>query len=102
MRRAKVLVHDIPAGFLEEVERERHYRFTYLESYDGPPVSLEMPVEGKIYDYDGFPPFFDGLLPEGVMLEALLKKSKLDRRDYFSQLLVVGQDLVGCTTVEEA
>ena len=45
--------------------------------------------------------FFDGLLPEGVMLESLLKKRKLDRHDYFGQLVILGADLVGAITVVE-
>jgi serine/threonine-protein kinase HipA len=76
------------------------YRFTYEAGYDGPPVSLTMPVAGALYEFDRFPPFFDGLLPEGWQLEALLREAKLDRRDYMGQLLAVGRDMVGAVTVE--
>ena len=44
---------------------------------------------------------FEGLLPEGMMLEALLRKYKIDRNDYFGQIIMVGQDVVGAVTVEE-
>ena len=54
------------------------------------------------YQFDGFPPFFDGLLPEGAQLEALLRQQKLDRDDGFGQLLTVGGDLVGAVTVAPA
>ncbi len=53
-----------------------------------------------IYDKD-FPPFFDGLLPEGILLEGLLKQRKIDKYDYFSQIVAVGNDLVGAVTVRE-
>jgi len=59
-----------------------------------------MPLSKQVYDYDRFPPFFEGLLPEGVMLEGLLRNAKIDRDDYFSQLVAVGQDMVGNVTVE--
>lgn len=59
-----------------------------------------MPVRTEPYTYRKFPPFFEGLLPEGYQLEALLKKAKLDRHDYFGQLIQVGADLVGSVTVE--
>jgi serine/threonine-protein kinase HipA len=85
---------------LEEIERGQHFRFSYLPDYQGPRVSLTMPVGQQVYDFDAFPPFFDGLLPEGVLLEALLRQSKIDERDYFSQLVAVGADLVGAVTVE--
>ena len=53
------------------------------------------------YVFPAFPAFFEGLLPEGMMLESLLRKFKLDHTDYFGQLIQVGHDLVGAVTVEE-
>ena len=100
MRRAWISVNGIKAGVLEELDNGK-YRFIYLDNYQGAPVSLTMPVASKEYDFDVFPPFFEGLLPEGVMLEALLRKYKIDRNDYFGQLLFVGQDVVGSVTIEE-
>lgn len=100
MRKARVLINNIEAGILER-SNEGQYQFRYYPDYHGAPVSLTMPLKNKIYDFDVFPPFFEGLLPEGVMLEALLRKYKIDRNDYFEQLIVVGQDLVGAVTVEE-
>jgi len=102
MRKARIFMHGIPAGVLEEVMIGRSYRFIYDADYSGPPVSLAMPWSDKLeYAFDVFPPLFDGLLPEGVMLEALLKQRKLDHGDFFGQLMAVGADLVGAITVEE-
>ena len=100
MKRAKVLVQNADAGYLDELERGRSYRFTYHPDYAGPPVSLTMPVARKEYLYTRFPPFFDGLLPEGLQLEGLLKQRKIDKDDYFEQLVAVGEDLVGDVNVE--
>lgn len=100
MRQAYVSVNGIRAGILEELEGKK-YQFTYLNDYQGAPVSLTMPLTNKIYDFDVFPPFFEGLLPEGIMLEALLRKYKIDKNDYFGQLILVGQDVVGAVTIEE-
>ena len=88
------------AGILEE-RKGRKYRFSYSHDYQGPPVSLSMPIAQSVYDFDSFPPFLEGLLPEGFQLNALLKQHKIDRRDYFTQLILVGHDLVGAVTVEE-
>ena len=60
---------------------------------------LRRPIQ--INHFDKFPSFFDGALPEGPRLEALLRQAKLDRTDYFGQLVTVGADLVGAITVEE-
>ena len=101
MRKARIFVCGRPAGILEDLEPTHKYRFTYASGYDGPPVSLTMPVSPSPYEFDRFPPFFDGLLPEGVMLEGLLRQRKIDARDYFGQLIAVGVELVGAVTAEE-
>lgn len=100
MKKARVFVNDILAGELREITPGSHYQFVYEEEYKGLPVSLTMPIVQKIYDFDRFPPFFDGVLPEGFMLEAFLKTTKIDRYDYMSQLIALGGDLVGNVTVK--
>jgi serine/threonine-protein kinase HipA len=101
MRQARVYVDKIIAGTLIEEIPNQQYEFRYFPDYNGEPISLSMPVEIRVYAFDSFPPFFDGLLPEGIQLEGLLKQRKLDRNDYFAQLMAVGADLVGVVTVEE-
>lgn len=100
MSRAKVFNFGELCGHLEEIRRSKEYKFSYLENYQGKPISLTMPVEKKNYLYNEFPPFFDGLLPEGFNLNALCRKLKIDKDDSFQQLLVVGKDVVGSVTVE--
>lgn len=101
MRRAKVYVNGIEAGILIEAEKGKEYQFDYLDQYKGLVVSRTMPVKGKSFKFNRFPPFFDGLLPEGIQLEGLLKIKKIDKNDYFSQLMAVGEDMVGVVTVKE-
>lgn len=98
MRQAKILMKGKPAGILKERENGT-YCFAYSEHYKGPPISFTMPVQREIYEYNFFPPFFDGLLPEGPLLEALLRIKKIDRNDLFSQLLAVGTDVVGSVSI---
>ncbi len=100
MKKARIQVHGVEAGLLEMIDKN-NYQFTYLPDYQGPPVSLTMPLTKKIYVFSQFPPFFEGLLPEGILLEALLRQAKLDKNDLFGQLLKVGKDVVGCVTIEE-
>lgn len=102
MKKAKILVNGQPAGELLEVEKGHLYKFSYMDGYDGPPVSLTMLTTTQIYEYDRFPPFFEGVLPEGLMLEGLLRQGKIDRSDLMTQLIRVGGDLVGNVTVEAA
>lgn len=100
MRRAEVFFDNDFAGQLIEIENGRKYHFQYAQGYSGPPVSLAMPDRGEVYSFEDFPPFFAGLLPEGFQLEALLRQKKLDRRDKFEQLQVIGADTVGAVTIK--
>ena len=100
MRKAAIYQQGTLAGLLEELENGR-WRFTYSENYAGEPVSLTMPVSQTIHEFDRFPAPFEGLLPEGIQLEAMLRRFKLDRADLFGQLVVGGQDLVGSLTVQQ-
>ncbi len=100
MKKAKIIIHKQPAGVLIQLD-DGSYSFQYDENYQGAPIALTLPVRSNPYIFKKFPPFFDGLLPEGHQLEGLLKQNKIDRDDYFSQLLAVGADLVGAITVEK-
>jgi serine/threonine-protein kinase HipA len=101
MRKAEIYQQGEFAGILAELDRN-HYQFAYKPGYSGEPISLALPVREIPYEFDKFPPVFEGLLPEGVQLEALLRQYKVDKRDLFQQLLIVGEDVVGSLTVKEA
>ncbi|HOP04664.1 MAG TPA: HipA N-terminal domain-containing protein [Tenuifilaceae bacterium] len=101
MRTAKVYMHSKLAGYLIEVEKNKKYKFNYDDNYNGEPISLTMPVEFKEFNFNSFPPFFDGLLPEGIQLDGLLRFKKIDKDDYFSQLVAIGADMVGAVSLEE-
>ncbi len=101
MRKVRVFVKGTEAGTLSELRQGKEYLFEYLDGYKGIDVSRSMPQNIKVYKFDEFPPFFDGLLPEGVQLEGLLKIKKIDKKDYLSQLIAVGADMIGVITVKE-
>ncbi|MBN1184915.1 MAG: HipA N-terminal domain-containing protein [Bacteroidales bacterium] len=101
MKKAKVYVKGKEAGTLTEVVKGKEYVFEYHDGYNGLEVSRTMPTKDRIYKFNRFPPFFEGLLPEGIQLDGLLKLNKIDKYDYFSQLMAVGDDMVGVVTVKE-
>lgn len=101
MRTAKVFAGTTEAGLLKELVPAKKYIFEYFDDYQGLPVSLTLPVSNKIFEFDYFPPFFEGLLPEGHQLEGLLVYAKINRDDLFSQLMMIGRDTVGAVTVME-
>jgi serine/threonine-protein kinase HipA len=101
MKKAKVYNFGDYTGDLCEIEKAQKYKFIYDKNYYGPAISLTMPISKKEYEYNQFPPFFEGLLPEGTQLDALVRQAKIDRNDLFFQLVLVGRDLVGSITVSE-
>lgn len=99
MRKAEIYQQGSLAGWLQELEGNR-WRFTYAPGYAGEPVSLTISASDPVHEFEGFPPVFEGLLPEGIQLEAMLRRFKLDRGDLFGQLTAAGHDLVGSLTVK--
>jgi serine/threonine-protein kinase HipA len=101
MRKAEVYLKGQKVGQLIEYHEGEKYQFSYVRGYEGAPISVTLPVRKQPYEFSNFPAFFDGLLPEGVNLEHLLRARKLDRNDQFGQLMAIGADTVGAVTVRE-
>jgi serine/threonine-protein kinase HipA len=93
MDKLDIYVGDQLAGSLSRAG-ERH-RFDYRPAYGGPPVFLGWSPGQQSREWDHFPPAFDSLLPEGVLLDQLLLRHKLDKADKWGQLAAVGRDLTG-------
>ena len=100
MRKVEISLHGEVAALLTEYD-PFNYSLEYLEKYNGPAISRTLPCSRAIYKFDCFPPFFDGLLPEGLQLQFLLRSKKIDEEDYLSQLIAVGDDFVGAISVQE-
>lgn len=99
MKLARIYQQSQLAGHLEARD-DGSYCFTYDPAFHGEPVSLTMPTSQRIWEFPSFPAPFEGLLPEGIQLDALLRLRKLDRHDLFGQLLAVGNDVVGSLRIE--
>lgn len=100
-RRGQVYVHDQYAGLIEEYEGG--YRFSYDTSYlSGPnpvPVSLTLPLRADPYTSNILFPFFDGLIPEGWLLDVVVKTWKMNPRDRMGLLLSACEDCIGAVSV---
>ncbi len=103
MRKAKVFVNGIFAGELRETEDG--YVFSYEENYpqndDAKPVSLTFPLSETEFVSPILHPFFDGLIPEGWLLEAVEKTWKINPRDRMGLLLATGRDTIGNVSITE-
>jgi serine/threonine-protein kinase HipA len=64
-------------------------------------VSATLPVRAEPYVAEGLAnlhPFFAGLLPEGVMMQALIRRFRIAEGDLYSQLAQTGSDAIGDVT----
>ena len=105
LRKAIVLVGKRKAGYLKETDSG--YSFSYDKEYlssDNPlAVSLTLPLRESEYTSKTLFPFFDGLIPEGWLLQIAIKNWKLSNKDRFGLLLATCKDCIGdiAITVEE-
>ncbi len=102
MRQAKIYMHDSWAGTLSEDENGYHFEYQsdYLENEFAEAVSLTLPISKKTYSGNVLFPFFDGLIPEGWLLEIVEKNWKLNPRDRMGILLATCRDCIGAVSVE--
>jgi serine/threonine-protein kinase HipA len=103
MRKAKVFMHNLLAGELKETDEGYLfiYHKDYLESDNAVAVSLTLPLSGTSYKSTTMFPFFDGLIPEGWLLEIAEKNWKLDERDRMGLLLACCKDCIGAVSIVE-
>lgn len=102
MRSAKIYMHDLWAGTLTEDEDGYHFQYEqeYLTKEKVKPVSLTLPLTGKRITNQVLFPFFDGLIPEGWLLEIAERNWKLNPRDRMGILLFTCRDCIGAVSVE--
>lgn len=101
MRQAEIYRKGILAGILTEDGGE--YRFCYDEAYlkneDAQPVSLTLPLQTEAYVSPVLFPFFDGLIPEGWLLDAALRNTDISILDRMSLLLLCCKECIGSISV---
>lgn len=101
MRKAKILYMNQLAGELEETDTG--YSFTYDKDYlntnNPQPVSLTLPLQTKTYKSNILFPFFDGLIPEGWLLDIAMRNTDISELDRMGLLLLCCKDCLGAVSV---
>lgn len=101
MRKAKVYMHDLWAGTL--FENEEGFMFAYeeafLQSKNPEPISLTLPLSTKAYQSATMFPFFDGLIPEGWLLDIAEKNWKIRETDRMGLLMACCKDCIGAVSI---
>ena len=102
-RKADIFVNEHHAGVLEETESGYQFQYNqdYLEKTGAQPVSLTLPIQSEPHQSQWLFPFFDGLIPEGWLLNVVEETWKVNPRDRMGLLLVSCRDTIGNVSVRE-
>jgi serine/threonine-protein kinase HipA len=101
-KQGKVFYKDREAGIVWQDENGYGFRYdaAYLDGESPFPVSLTLPLREEPYTSNTMIPFFDGLIPEGWLLELTIKNWKVQRDDRMEILLIACKDCIGAVSVE--
>jgi serine/threonine-protein kinase HipA len=103
MKKAEVYLYDKLAGILTEDDDGYTFQYNdpYIHSGDAEAISLTLPLSTKTYKDKVLFPFFDGLIPEGWILNIAEKSWKINQRDRMSLLLACCRDCIGAVSIVE-
>lgn len=101
MKRAHIYYKDKIAGVLAETDEgyEFAYEEEYLASEGAKSVSLTLPLREEPYKSTMLFPFFDGLIPEGWLLDVAIRNTDISILDRMSLLLLCCKDCIGAVSV---
>lgn len=94
--KGRVFFKDQASGLIEK-NNEGGFVFSYNEK--SPAVSWTLPASESVYKSEDLFPFFDGLIPEGWLLNLTEKNWKIPKNDRMTLLLTTCQDCIGATHI---
>ncbi|QYA25591.1 phosphatidylinositol kinase [Gramella sp. MT6] len=103
MRQAKILYNNLFCGLLTETD-DGTFTFQYDEDYakehPGQFITFTMPVRKEEYKDKRLFAFFEGLIPEGWLLDIASKNWKINPNDRMGLLLACCQNCIGAVSVQ--
>ena len=102
MRQGIVKYNNILAGLLTEADSGEYvfvYDAAYVQSYPDQFITFQMPVSARPYKSKRLFPFFDGLIPEGWLLNIAAETWKINKNDRMGLLLACCQNAIGAVSV---
>ena len=103
MRSGKVFYNDHLAGTITETNDGEYvfqYDHQYVKEHPRKFITFTMPVREKAYTDKRLFPFFDGLIPEGWLLDIASKNWKINPNDRMGLLLACCQNCIGSVSVK--
>jgi serine/threonine-protein kinase HipA len=102
MRKAIIKYNNIKAGILTEDDNGEYlfeYDEQYIKNYPKQFITFNMPVSAMPYKSKRLFPFFDGLIPEGWLLNIAAASWKINKNDRMGLLLVCCKNAIGAVSV---
>lgn len=102
MRKGIVKYNNLVAGILTEEDSGTYlfqYDKEYVALYPNQFICFEMPVTTRPYRSKRLFPFFDGLIPEGWLLNIAAESWKINKNDRMGLLLACCQNAIGAVSV---
>jgi serine/threonine-protein kinase HipA len=101
MREALIYYKNDLAGVLTEQDDGYLFKYdsNYLASPAAEPISLTLPLSSQPYESRVLFPFFDGLIPEGWLLDVAIRNTDISILDRMSLLLLCCKDCIGAVSV---
>lgn len=102
MRKAKIYYKDDLAGYLTETDDGEYvfqYTTDYVTSHPHQFLTFTMPVSNASYKDKRLFSFFEGLIPEGWLLDIATKNWKLNPNDRMGLLLACCHNCIGAVSV---
>lgn len=103
MRKGLVFYNNILAGELTETdegEYEFEYNADYVAAHPDQLITFSLPVRKEKYVSSRLFPFFEGLIPEGWLLDIATKNWKLNANDRMGLVLACCGNCIGAVSVE--
>lgn len=102
MRQGIVKYNNELAGTLTEEDNGEYvfvYDDLYTQKYPNQFITFNMPVTTRPYRSKRLFSFFDGLIPEGWLLNIAAKSWKINKNDRMGLLLACCQNAIGATSI---
>lgn len=103
MRQGKVFYKDHFSGIITETNDGEYvfqYDGDYIENYPDKFITFSMPVIDKPYKDKRLFAFFEGLIPEGWLLDVASENWKINQNDRMGLLLACCQNCIGAVSVK--
>ncbi|CAG5086053.1 HipA N-terminal domain-containing protein [Parvicella tangerina] len=103
MRQGEVFYKDQLAGTITETDEGTfvfQYKEEYVKKHPKEFITFTMPVTNKPYTEKRLFPFFEGLIPEGWLLDIASKNWKINPNDRMGLLLACCQNCIGAVSVK--